>query len=173
MGHGLDDNAYVASRVTALTDAVVNIDAVASKLHHKGNVDGDDDTIGSELDNGKPTKQLGLHDKIILCIDLLRIGENLNVVHVVEKVNLTRDRADSLDDVANTGLTLGAYHSVTFTDVTEGLNEIVLAANEGNTEIVLIDMVLVANGDKDIRLIGLVNSDGLENEVFDKVANAG
>lgn len=55
---------------------------------------------------------------------------------MLQGVNLTHDGADmvdSLDDVAGANLTLGAYHGGTPAYSAEGLAEIEVAANEGNT----------------------------------------
>lgn len=91
-----------------------------------------------------------------------------------EGVDLTHDEADiadNLNDIASAGLTLGVYHGGTLADMVKGLIEVMTVIDEGNTEVVLIDVIFIIGRGENLGLIDVVNTDGLKNEGYDKVAN--
>ena len=80
---------------------------------------------------------------------------------------------DGLDDVAGAGLTLGTEHGSTLGDTTEGLTEISAAADEGDLELGLVDVVDLVGHGKDLGLVDVVNLAGLEDLRLDEVADTG
>jgi hypothetical protein len=70
---------------------------------------------------------------------------------------------DGLNDVASTSFALGADHSGTLGDTTEGFAEVAAAANERHLVVVLGDVVDVVCGSKDFRLIDVVDTNSFED----------
>ncbi len=108
MGDGLHDGAGAARGVAALEDARGDEDAVAAELHHEGGIGGCGDAAGRELHDGEAAQLLGLHDEVVGRGDAVGVGEDLVVVHVVERADFTHDGAlvaDGLDDVASASQT--------------------------------------------------------------------
>jgi hypothetical protein len=71
-------------------------------------------------------------------------GVDFVVGHVLDAADLVLDGAhvaDGLDDVAGAGFALGADHGGAFADAAEGFTEVAAAADEGDGEGVLIDVV--------------------------------
>lgn len=71
--------------------------------------------------------------------------------------------AHSLDDVAGAGFALCADHGCTFSDAAQGFAEAAAAADEGDLEVVLADVVDCVGGGKDFRLVDVVYAEGFED----------
>jgi hypothetical protein len=71
--------------------------------------------------------------------------------------------SNGLDDVAGPGLTLCPDHSSTLADAAEGLAQVAAAADEGDVEVVLLDVVGVIGGGQDLGLVDVVDANGLED----------
>ena len=176
MGDGLDDGAGALGGVAALEDAGTDEDAVAAELHHEGGVGGGGDAAGGEVDDGKAAELLGLHDEVVGGGDTLGEGEDLVVVHVAEQADVAHDRAhvaDGLDDVAGAGLAFCANHGRALADAAKGLAEVAAAADEGNAEVVLVDVVGVVGEGEHLALIHVVDADGLQDLGLNEVSDAG
>ncbi|CAM0904951.1 unnamed protein product [Alopecurus aequalis] len=176
MGDGLHDGAGAARGVAALEDARADEDTVAAELHHEGRVCGRGNPAGGELDDGQAAELLGLHDEVVGRGDALGVGEDLVVVHAAEGADIAHDGADvadGLDDVACASLALGADHGGALADAAEGLTEVAAAADEGDAEVVLVDVVGVVGEREDLALVDVVDADGLEDLGLDEVADAG
>jgi hypothetical protein len=173
---GLHDGARPARGVAALEDAGADEDAVASELHHERGVGRGGDSPRGELDDGEAAQLLGLHDEVVGCGDALGVGEDLVVVHVAEGADVAHDGADvadGLDDVASAGLALGADHGGALADAAQGLAEVAAAADEGDAEVVLVDVVGLVGGGEHLALVHVVDADGLQDLGLDEVADAG
>lgn len=176
MSDGLDDGPSALGGVAALEDAGADEDAVAAELHHEGGVGGGGDAAGGELDDGEAAELLGLHDEVVGGGEVLGEGEDLVVVHVAEEADVGHDGADvadGLDDVAGAGLALGADHGGALADAAEGLAEVAAAADEGDAEVVLVDVVGVVRWGQNLALVHVVDSDGLQDLGLHEVPDAG
>ena len=176
MSHGLNNRPGALRGIAALENAGADEDAVAAELHHERGVGGGGDSAGGEVDNGEAAKLLGLHDEVIRRSDVLGEGEDLVVVHVAENPNVAHDGthvANGLDDVAGAGLALGADHGGALADAAEGLAEVAAATDEGDAEVVFVDVVGVVGEGEDLALVDVVDADGLEDLGLDEVADAG
>jgi hypothetical protein len=166
VSNGLDNGTGTLGWVARLEDTGTNKDTVASELHHQGSIGRGGNTTSSKVDNGK-TSQLGsLLEQVVRSLDLLGIGEELIVIHQLSLADLRLDSAavtDSLDNVTGTGLTLGADHGSTLVDATKSLTEVLAAADEGDLVVVLVDMVGVIGRGQDLRLVNVINSEGLDD----------
>lgn len=172
----LDDGPGPPCRVAALENTRADEDAVAAELHHQRGIGRRGDSSGGELDDGEPSELLGLHDEVVGGGDLLGEGEDLVVVHVPEDSDVAHDGPDvahGLNDVAGAGLALGADHGGALTDAAEGLAEVAAAADEGDPEVVLVDVVLLVGDGQDLALVDVVDADGLEDLGLHEVADAG
>ena len=77
-----------------------------------------------------------------------------------------------LDDVASTGLALRADHRRALTDAPERLAEVARAADEGNVELVLVDVPHVVRGGKHLGLVDVVDLYRLEDARLGDVSDA-
>jgi hypothetical protein len=80
---------------------------------------------------------------------------------------------DSVDDVARSGLALGADHGCAFGDAAEGLPEVAGSADKGRGEGVLVDVVDLVGGSEDLGLVDEVDAELLQDLRLGKVADAG
>lgn len=71
--------------------------------------------------------------------------------------------ADRLDDVARAGLTLGADERSALGDAAQSFAEVTRAAYKGHLERMFIDVVLFVRRREHLRLVDVVNTDGLED----------
>ncbi|WVY93997.1 hypothetical protein V8G54_033085 [Vigna mungo] len=176
MSDGLNNGSSTFGRVTALEDAGADEDAIAAKLHHEGGIGRSGDATCCEVDDGKAAKLLGLHDKVVGRGDVLGEGENFVVVHVAENPNVAHHRADvthGLDDVAGACLALGADHGGALADAAEGFPEVAAAADKGDAEVVLVDVVSVIGQRENLALVHVVDADGLQDLGLHEVPDAG
>ena len=78
-----------------------------------------------------------------------------------------------LRDVAGTGLTLRPDHRCTLGDAPQSLTQVGGAADERNGELPLVDVVDVVRGRQNLRLVDVVDLEGLEHLRLDEVADTG
>lgn len=71
--------------------------------------------------------------------------------------------SDGLDDVAGPSLALRPDHSSTLADAAEGLAQVAAPADEGDVEVVLLDVVGVISRGQDLGLVDVVNANSLED----------
>jgi hypothetical protein len=71
--------------------------------------------------------------------------------------------SDGLDDVAGSGFTFCADHSCAFRDAAESLAEATAAADKGNAEGVLGDMVDCVGGGQDFGFVDVVYTESFED----------
>ena len=79
---------------------------------------------------------------------------------------------DGLDDVAGSGLSLGANHGRAFRDAAQSFAQIPGPAHKGGLERVLIDMVFVVGGREHFALVDEVDAQGFEDLCFGEVPDA-
>eukprot|EP00262_Sarcandra_glabra_P011813 TRINITY_DN2911_c0_g3_i1.p1 TRINITY_DN2911_c0_g3~~TRINITY_DN2911_c0_g3_i1.p1 ORF type:complete len:336 (+),score=10.47 TRINITY_DN2911_c0_g3_i1:113-1120(+) len=176
MRNGLHDRARPPRGIAALKNPGPDENPVAPQLHHERGVGGRRDAACGKVHDGEPPELLRLHDEIVGRGDLLGEGEDLVVVHVAEDANVAHDGADvahGLDDVAGAGLALGADHGGALADAAQGLAEVAAAADEGDAEVVLVDVVVFVSDGEDFGLVDVVDAEGFEDLGFDEVADAG
>lgn len=107
-------------------------------------------------------------------LNLLGVRVELLVIHASCPADLSLDSAlvpDCLHDVARAGLALCADHGGALADAAEGLAEVAAAADKGNLEGVLVDVVLVVGGGEDLGLVDVVDVERLEDLRLDEVAD--
>ena len=80
--------------------------------------------------------------------------------------------AHGLHDVARARLALRADHGRPFGDPPQRLAEVAAAADEGNPEGVLVDVVLVVGRREHLRFVDVVDPEGLEHLRLDEVPDA-
>jgi hypothetical protein len=81
--------------------------------------------------------------------------------------------ADGLDDVAGARLALGADHRCALADAPQCLAEVRRAANEGDAERPLVDVVRLVGRRQDLGLVDVVHLEGLEHLRLGEVPDAG
>lgn len=99
-------------------------------------------------------------------LHVLGVRVQLLLAHDARLPDLARDRAlvpHGLDDVPGARLALGADERGALRDAAERLAEVPRAADEGDLERVLVDVVLLVGGCEDLRLVDVVYPDGLED----------
>ena len=102
-------------------------------------------------------------------------GEALGLVGDGELADRAEDRpqvSDGLDDVAGAGLALRADHRRAFADPPEGLPEVGRAADEGDGERPLVDVVGLVGRGQDLALVDVVDAERLEDLGLGEVADA-
>lgn len=174
VGNGLDNGLRALLSITRLEDTGADEDAVAAQLHHQRRIGGSSNTASSEVDNGQTAELGSLAEQLVGGLELtgkgaeLRLGVSAGGVDSAGAGNLGVDGAhvlNGLDDVAGTGFTLGADHGSTLGDAAQGLAQVAAAADEGNLEGGLGNVVDIVGGGQDFRLVDVVDTNGLENLV--------
>ncbi|KAF5930813.1 hypothetical protein HYC85_031686 [Camellia sinensis] len=176
VSHGLNNRTSAPRRITALENPRPDENTIAAQLHHQRGVGGGGYTAGGEVDHRKPPELLRLHHQIIRSSDFLSEGEDLIVVHVAKHTNIAHDGSNvthRLDDVAGAGLALGADHGGAFADTAEGFAKVAAAADEGDAEVVFVDVVVVVSDSEDFALVDVVDANRLEDLSLDEVADSG
>ena len=176
VGDSLNDGSRAGGGVGRLEDSGPNKDSVEAELHHEGSVGGGGDSSGSEVDDGKLAGLGDLLDELVGGLHLLGSDKELIVSHDREGLDLTRDGpgvADGLDNVSGSGLSLGAEHAGSLSNAAKGLPEVAASADEGDGELVLVNVVFLVGHSEDLRLVDVVNLEGLEDLGLDKVSDAG
>ena len=69
------------SLISALEHPRAHEHAVAPQLHHQHHVIRCRDSPGGKADHKEPPELLHLHHEVLRCLDLLREGEHLVVIH--------------------------------------------------------------------------------------------
>ena len=101
--------------------------------------------------------------------------EELVVVHARQSANLALHQSHvthGLNNIARTGLTLGANHRGTFGNTAQGLTQVLGATDKGHVELRLVDMVDVVGGREYLALVDVVNLDGLQDLCLGNVTDA-
>src|SRR5438034_7198212 len=80
--------------------------------------------------------------------------------------------SDRFDDIAGPRLAFAADHRRALVDATQRLAEVARAADEGDLERVLLDVVFEIRRRQNFALIDVVNADGLEDLRLDEVTDA-
>ena len=115
-------------------------------------------------------------DQLVGRLQVLGRDVQLVLGHRTQRVDLRRDRADVLGrlrDVAGAGLALGADHRRALVDAAERLTEVGGAADEGDGEVPLVDVVHVVGGREHLGLVDVVDVERLQHLRLDEVADAG
>jgi len=73
---------------------------------------------------------------------------------------------DGFNNVTGASLTLGPDHGGSLGDPTEGFSQVAAAADEGDLEVRLCDVVAVIGGGEDFRFVDVVDSDGFEDLIY-------
>ncbi len=83
------------------------------------------------------------------------------------------DVADGFHDVAGPGLAFCPDHRRALADPAKGLAEVAGTAHEGHLEGVLVDVVGLVGRGEDLRLIDVIDAEGLQDLGLHEVADAG
>lgn len=157
-------------------DSRADEDGLGAELHHEGGVGWGGDSAGGEVGDGQ-LAGLGDHpdDLVGSAVDLGCVVELL-VAEDGEGLDLADDLAHVLhgvDDVAGSGLALGANHGCAFGDAAAGLAQVACTADEGCGEGVLVDVVDLVGRGEDLGFVDEVDAERLEDLGFGEVADAG
>mmetsp|Transcript_34965 Transcript_34965/g.109908 ORF Transcript_34965/g.109908 Transcript_34965/m.109908 type:complete len:329 (-) Transcript_34965:79-1065(-) len=173
--HGAHDGGGALGRVARLEDAGAHEDTVHAELHHEGGVGRGGHAAGGEVHHRELAGTGDLADEVIRGLDLLGKHEELVIVHGLHLADLavhSAGVAHGLDDVAGAGLALGAEHGGTLGDAAERLAEVAAAADEGNLELVLVNVVLLVGHGEHLGLIDIVDLEALKDLGLHEVSDA-
>ena len=174
MRRRLDDRARAAIRVARLEDAGAHEHPVGAELHAERRVGGRRDASRGEGHDGEPTVLRDPADELVRGAVILGDRVELFLAHTGEPADGPEHGAhvsDGVDDVAGAGLALRPDHRRAFGDPAEGLAEIRRAADEGNGERMLVDVVLDVGRGQDLGLVDVVDLQRLEDLRLDEVAD--
>ena len=87
-------------------------------------------------------------------------------------LNDLADVLDGVDNVAGAGFALGADHGGAFGDAAQGLAQVAGAADEGDLEGVLVDVMGFVGGGEHFGFVDVVDAEFLQNLGFGEVADA-
>lgn len=159
VGDSLDDSAGALLRIAGLEDTGADEDAIAAQLHHQRRISRRGNTARGEVHN-RQTALLGrLPEQGVVAAQLAGIQPQLDLGvdrGLQDSAGLGDVRAhgahvsDGFDDVSRAGLALGADHGSAFGDAAQGFAEVAAAADEGNLEVMLRDVVDVVCGGEDL-----------------------
>mmetsp|Transcript_9999 Transcript_9999/g.30690 ORF Transcript_9999/g.30690 Transcript_9999/m.30690 type:complete len:344 (-) Transcript_9999:7-1038(-) len=174
VGDGLDDGPRPLLGVGRLEDAGANEDAIHAKLHEQGGISGGGNTAGGKVDNGESSNLGCLLEQMERSLNLLGVGVELVLVHRLDELYLAHESArvaNGLDDVAGTGLSLGADHCRAFGDAAQSLTQIAAATDKRDGEVVLVGVVVLVGHCQHLRLVNVVSANLLKDLALDEVAN--
>ena len=140
--------------------------SVTAQLHHQSRISRGSNTTSSEVNDREAFQASSFLEQVEWRLDILRIRIELFLTHHACLPDLAHHRplvTNSFDNVASTGLTLGSDECSTFRDTTKSFSEITCTAYKRDFESVLVDMVLIISGSKDLGFIDIVDTDGLED----------
>ena len=106
--------------------------------------DGRGDAAGGEVDDGQDAGLVYLLDEVVGRGQRLRLGHELVFGQAFDAPNAVLHGphvAHGFDDVAGAGFALGADHRRAFADAAQRLAEVTAAADEGDREVVLVDVM--------------------------------
>ena len=156
------------SRVLGLEDPGAHEVALGPQLHHQRGVGRGGDAAGAEQRHRKPAAPGDVLDHIQRSLMLLRgAGELLRAQRgeVLDAVGDLAHVPDGLDDVAGARLALGADHRGALADAPQRLAEVGGSADEGNLEGELVDVIRLVRGRQHLRLVHVVDLEGLRAPV--------
>jgi hypothetical protein len=136
---------------------------------------GGGDAARGEVNDGEAAEGLGLLDELEGRADLLGVDEDLILVHRREPADVAHHGAavaNRLDDVPGASLAFGANHGGTLGDAPESLAEVAAAAEHGNLEVVLVDVVNLVRGGEHLGLVDVVDPHGFQHLRLDEVPDA-
>src|ERR1035437_9623275 len=114
-------------------------------------------------------------DQLVRGLMLFGFGVKFFFAEDGENFHLLDDLADVLDGVdyvAGAGFAFGADHAGAFRNAAESFAQIAGAADEGDLESVLVDVVSFVGGGEHFGFVDVVDAEFLENLGFGKVADA-
>src|SRR3984957_16252170 len=156
-------------------DAAADEYCFGTELHDQRGVGGGGDASGGEIWDGElPCFGYQL-DQFIRGAVFFGFGVELFFAEHGEDFHLLHDLADVLDGVdyvSGAGLALGADHACAFGDAAQGFAEIARAADEGDGEGVLVDVVSFVGGGEDFGFVDVVHAEFLENLGFGEMSDA-
>src|SRR5688572_27526242 len=162
----LDDRLRVSLGVLALEDAGADEDCLRPELAHEAGVRRGGNAARTEVGDRQLTQLRGLLDDVVWGAKLLGCGEQLVRAHGLELSDPLLHGthvAHGLDDVAGSGLALGADHGRALADAPQRLPQVAAAAHERHLEVVLIDVVLLVGRREDLGLVDVVHLERLED----------
>ena len=162
----LDDRLRAQVGVARLEDARADEDAVGAELHAERRVGGGRDAAGGEGDDRQPAVLGHPAHELVRRLQVLRLGVQLVAAQRLQPPDAAEDGAhvrDGVDDVARSGLTLGADHRGALADAAQRLAEVRGAADERHREAPLVDVMLDVGRRQHLGLVDVVDLERLQD----------
>ena len=175
MGDRLNDGVRARCWIVGLEDAGPDEDAFSAELHHERGVGGRRDATGGEVHDRQAAQLSRLAHLLVGGAQRLCLGHQLLFGHGLESADAVPDGAHvahRLHDVAGAGFAFRAHHRGAFADAAERLPEVTAAADEGNLERVLVDVVTLVRGGEHLGLVDIIHAHRFEQLRLDEVADA-
>jgi hypothetical protein len=144
-------------------------------LHHKSGVGGGGDSTSAKIWDGEFAELFDFADHFERGLVFFGEDEEFIFAGVLHGADLAHDCAhvtDGFDHVAGAGFAFGADHCSAFGASAECFAEVAGSADEGNGEIVFVDVVSVVGGGEDFAFVDEVDFEGFEDLSFDEVPDA-
>src|SRR5215217_2683736 len=175
MGRSLHDGPSPEGRVPALEDAAPYEYPIGPELHHQGSIGRGGYAAGREQHDGEPPVLGDPSHELVRRPEVLGLGHHLLVIEGTEPANAAHYGAPvphGFDHVAGACLALGPYHGRPLTDTPQRLSEVRCTAYEGHVEDGLVYVMLLVGRGQDLRLIYVVDFEGLQDLGLHEVPDA-
>ena len=175
VGGRLDDRPGPPLRVLRLEDSRAHEVPLGAELHDEGRVRRRRDPAGAEQRHREPAALRHLLDDLERRAQLLGLGGELLAAQRAELPDAADDPAqvaNRLDDVAGSGLALGADHRRALADPPQRFAEVGGATDERDLEGVLVDVIRLVGRSQDLGLVDVVDLQRLQHLRLGEVADA-
>mmetsp|Transcript_21547 Transcript_21547/g.36938 ORF Transcript_21547/g.36938 Transcript_21547/m.36938 type:complete len:331 (-) Transcript_21547:81-1073(-) len=176
VGHSLHNSASALGRVARLEDTRPHKHTIHSQLHHQSSICRGGHATSSKVHNRQLACLRHLLDQVIGRLHFLCSHKQLVFIHGCEFPDLCHhcaSVANSLHHITSTSLALGAEHSSTFSNSSEGLTQVPATTYKRHIELVLVNVVFFVGHGKHLTLINVICLNCLQDLSFHEVANAG
>src|SRR5215207_4900449 len=145
------------------------------ELHHHGRIGRGGYAAGREQHDGEATVLGDPPHELVRRPEVLSLGHHLLVIEGTEPANAAHYGAHvphGFDHVAGACLALGPYHGRPLADAPQRLSEVRCTAYEGHVEDGLVYVMLLVGRGQDLRLIYVVDFEGLQDLGLHEVPDA-
>lgn len=153
-------------RIPTLKDPTAHKHPIAPQLHHERRICRCRHTPSRKVHHRQTPQLRRLLEQRVVDAELLGIRVQFRSAHRRRLLDVRVDLphvAHRLDDVARAGLAFCADHRCALKDAAQGFAEVAAAADEGDAEGVLVDVVDGVGGREDFRLVNVVYAEGFED----------
>ena len=152
-------------RVARFKYAGADEDTLRAQLHHEGSVGRGGHAAGSEIDHRQFSRFMDFVDQFEGSPYFLSRGHQFflgSVDQFADAIHYGAHMPYGFDDIAGAGLAFGPNHGGPLADTAQGFTQVAAAANKGDLEIVLPDVMAFIRRCQHFRLVDIIYAEGLQ-----------